>query len=259
MADALIGYTGFVGSALLKQRSFDKQYRSTNIHEIAGEQFDMAVCAGAPAQKWIANKEPANDLKNIERLMEHLRQVSCKHFILISTVDVFKEPVEVDESSVVEETGLHPYGLHRYYLEQMVMKHFPKHLVVRLPGLVGPGLRKNALFDLLNGNNLEALDSRAVFQFYPMINLWPDIELACSIGLSLLHLTAGPISLAEAAARGFSKAFTHQRDGIAARYDMRSRHAIQFGGVGHYQYSQRESLLAIRAYAQSEPRTLQDA
>jgi hypothetical protein len=33
---------------------------------------------------------------------------------------------------------------------------------------------------------------------------------------------------------------------------MRTVHAGLFGGSGHYQYSARESLQAIRAYAQSE-------
>ena len=31
--------------------------------------------------------------------------------------------------------------------------------------------------------------------------------------------------------------------------------AALFGGCGRYQYSRRETLLAIRAYAQSEPRS----
>jgi hypothetical protein len=48
--DALIGYSGFVGSTLLKQRHFDSLFRSTNIDEIVGKTFDMVVCAGAPAQ-----------------------------------------------------------------------------------------------------------------------------------------------------------------------------------------------------------------
>ena len=41
MKSALIGYTGFVGSTLLRQRPFDEQYNSKNIREIAGQQFDL--------------------------------------------------------------------------------------------------------------------------------------------------------------------------------------------------------------------------
>ena len=41
-------------------------------------------------------------------------------------------------------------------------------------------------------------------------------------------------------------------------YDMRSIHADLFAGQNGYQYSQKETLLAVRAYAQSEPKTLKD-
>ena len=34
---------------------------------------------------------------------------------------------------------------------------------------------------------------------------------------------------------------------------MQTRHAALFGAGGRYQYSARESIQAIRAYAQSEP------
>ena len=37
----------------------------------------------------------------------------------------------------------------------------------------------------------------------------------------------------------------------APRYDLRSRHANLFGGRNGYVYSARESIMAIRAYAQS--------
>lgn len=253
---ALIGYTGFVGSTLLRQTSFDAVYRSIDIHEIEGRSFDLVICAGAPAQKWIANCDPEADLAKINGLMGHLDRIECKTFVSVSTVDVFKQPIGVDESSPVDEAGLHAYGLHRRMLEKFVERRFDRHLVVRLPGLVGPGLRKNVIFDFLNDNNLHAIDSRGVFQFYPMVNLWYDIERALQEGLSLVHLTAAPVSVAEVAERGFGRRFDQPFAAPAASYDMRSRHAEVFGGRGAYQYSVRETLAAVRAYAQSEPRTV---
>ncbi len=256
MVDALIGYTGFVGTTLLKQRAFERRYRSTNINDIAGQEFNLVVCAGAPAQKWIANRDPEGDRKQIESLIKPLRTIRCGQFILISTIDVFKTPVEVDETTIVEEAGLQPYGLHRRMLEQFVEQQFPDHLIVRLPGLVGPGLRKNVIFDFLNDNNLHAIDSRGVFQFYPMVNLWYDLQTALQAGRKLVHLSAEPISVAEVAAQGFGRPFDQALASAPAAYDLRSRYATLFGGKEGYQYSRRETLLAIRAYAQSEPVTL---
>lgn len=250
--DALIGYSGFVGSTLLKQRHFDSLYRSTNIDEISGKVFDTVVCAGAPAQKWLANKDPVDDFQKIEALIDKLKTVTCRKFILISTVDVFKHPVNVDESTPVETDGLHAYGLHRYYLEQFVREHFPDVLIVRLPGLVGPGLKKNIIYDFLHKNNIAQIESRGVFQFYPMINLWYDIEIALQHKLSLLHLTSAPVSVADVAKLGFGFEFTNHIQDKPGNYSMKSLHSRLFTREGDYQYNSRESLMAIRAYAQSE-------
>lgn len=256
MTNALIGFSGFVGGTLLKQAKFEALYRSTNIGKIENKIFDMVVCAGAPAQKWIANREPEADRQKIEGLIAHLRTIQCRTFILISTVDVFKNPIGVDENTSVDEFGHHAYGLHRRLLEKFVESNFPNYLIVRLPGLVGPGLRKNVIFDFLNANNLHAIESRGVFQFYPMVNLWYDIRAALKAGLRLVHLTAAPISVADVSLQGFGKTFDEELAGTPARYDMRTRHAAVFGSEGAYQYSARETIQAIRAYAQSEPVTL---
>jgi nucleoside-diphosphate-sugar epimerase len=256
MAHALIGSSGFVGSTLLRQTRFDALYRSTNIADIDGRSFDTIVCAAAPAQKWLANREPAADRRNIDALIARLDKVQCRRFVLVSTVDVFKWPVGVDEDSPVDEEGLHAYGLHRRLLERFCAERFPGCLVVRLPGLVGPGLRKNAIFDFLNDNNLPAIDARGVFQFYPMVNLWTDLGLALEAGLPLVHLASEPVTVADVAREAFGREFDNRLSHPPARYDLRSRHAAVFGGQGAYAYSRRETLLAVRAYAQSEPRTL---
>ena len=253
MTQALIGYSGFVGSTLLKQHAFESLFRSTNIGEIKGRTFDTVVCAGAPAQKWIANRDPEADRKKIEGLITHLGSMQCRTFVLISTVDVFNRPLGVDENTSVEEENLHAYGLHRRMLEKFVEDHFANHLIMRLPGLVGPGLRKNVVFDFLNNNNLHAIESRGIFQFYPMVNLWFDIQIALQAKLKLVHLTAAPVSVAEIAGAGFGKPFKQTLDNPPSVYDLQTKHAALFGGHGVYQYSKRETIQAVRAYAQSEP------
>jgi len=256
MNSALIGFSGFVGSTLLKQAKFESLYRSTNIANIKGQSFDTVVCAGAPAQKWIANREPEADRQIIDKLISHLKTVQCNKFILISTVDVFKNPIETDENTPVDESELHAYGLHRRNIEKFVENHFSSHLIVRLPGLVGPGLRKNVIFDFLNNNNLHVIDSRGVFQFYPMVNLWYDIQTALNADLKLVHLTAEPISVADVSEQGFGKLFNHTLVNTPANYDLRTRHADIFGTYGRYQYNRRETIQAVRTYAQSEPLTI---
>lgn len=256
MFNSLIGFSGYVGGTLLKQEDFTYLYRSTNIGDIHNQSFDTLVCAGAPAQKWIANQNPQADRQKIESLITHLKTVQCKTFILISTVDVFKNSMGADEDTPVDESGLHAYGLHRRLLEKFVESNFDNHLIVRLPGLVGPGLRKNVIFDFQNDNNLQAIDSRGIFQFYPMVNLWYDIQVALKAGLKLVHFTAEPVSVASVALEGFGKIFDNAFSGPAATYDMQTKYAQVFGASGRYQYSARETIQAVRSYAQSEPLTI---
>jgi len=259
MNNALIGSSGFVGNSLLKQTSFDYCYRSTDIHHIKGGHFQTVVSAGAPAQKWIANRNPEEDKKNIASLIDHLSTINCERFILISTVDVFKDPIGVDESTPVDEFGLHVYGHNRRFLEKFVQQQFANHLIVRLPGLVGPGLRKNVIFDFHNNNNLHSIESRGIFQFYPMVNFWWDIQKSINAGLRLVHLTAEPISVSDVSLKGFGMPFTQTLSSPPAHYDMQTLHANVFGSIGRYQYSQKETIQAIRAYAQSEPITLKNS
>ena len=258
MADVLIGHSGFVGGTLLRQRAFDELYRSTNIARIRRRSFDTVVCAGAPAQKWLANSEPEADLARIENLIDHLGTIRCNRLILISTVDVFANPRGVDEQTPIDESALSPYGLHRRRLELFVESSFPTHLIIRLPGLVGPGLRKNVIFDLLNGN-LDAVESRAVFQFYPTVNLWHDMSAALDADLRLVHLTAAPVSVSDVSREGLGREFDQTLPGDPVAYDMRSLYVETFGAIGRYQYTSRETFQAIRSYMQSEPRTVGSA
>ncbi|MCR5876317.1 pyridine nucleotide transhydrogenase [Phenylobacterium sp. J426] len=254
MTDVLVGWSGFVGQSLLRQRPFDRRFRSTDIAEARGLEAELLVCAGAPAQKWVADREPEADRARLQGLAEHLDHVQARRVVLISTVDVFADSRGADEDSDPDAQAPGAYGANRRWLERWVLGRFPGALIVRLPGLVGPGLRKNAIFDLRNDNNLSAIDARGVYQFYPMVNLWADLRTALEAELTVLHLTAEPVSVAEVAEAGFGRPFDNRVEGrTPPAYDLQSRHAALFGGAGAYQYSRRDSLLAIRAYAQSEP------
>ena len=197
--NCLIGYTGFVGSTILSQNPFKYVFNSSNIAEIKNKEFDLVLCSAAPAQKWIANKYPDEDKKNLELLTGYLETIKCKKFILISTVDVFAIPIDVDENSKINESNLLPYGLNRMLLEKFAASNFKENLIVRLPGLVGTGLKKNIIFDFINNNNTHLIDSRGIFQFYPMAKLWQDINIALKNNLSLIHLTSEPLSIKEIA------------------------------------------------------------
>jgi nucleoside-diphosphate-sugar epimerase len=253
MPDALIGFTGFVGGNLRRQRPFDDLYRSTNIGELAGRSYNTIVCAGAPAEKWKANQDPDGDRAALATLRDALRDCQADEMILISTVDVYGRPIEVDEATPVDTQGLHPYGLHRYELERFARDHFPRVLIARLPGLFGKGLKKNIIYDFLNHNNVDRIHSQSVYQFYGLDRLWADLETARTAGLDLIHLTTEPVSVAEIARHAFGLEFHQAPEGVApARYDFRTRHAALYGASGRYLIDKAAILAAIREFVATE-------
>ena len=150
MTIALVGYTGFVGSNIDLKGNIDKKYNSKNIKDAFGTNPDILIYSGVRAEKFLANKEPERDLHNIREAVENIKKINPKKLVLISTIDVYKNPVDVNEESKIDTEDLHPYGLNRYYLEKWVEENFEDHLIVRLPGLYGENLKKNFIYDLIN-------------------------------------------------------------------------------------------------------------
>ena len=76
---------------------------------------------------------------------------------------MYSKPIGVDESTLVDESGLHALRTSSPTAGKFVEQYFPSYLIVRLPGLVGPGLRKNVILTFFNNNNLHAIESRGRF------------------------------------------------------------------------------------------------
>ncbi|MCK4870216.1 MAG: NAD(P)-dependent oxidoreductase [Gammaproteobacteria bacterium] len=150
MKSALIGHSGFVGSNLNLQHKFDYLYNSENSHEMTSKHYDMVICAGMPGNMHFANNNPASDLQAIEKLLKSLKTIKTEHFILISTAAVYTQPaINIREDSLQLETNL-AYGRNRHYAENIVLEHFKKCLILRLPALFGTDLKKNFIYDMLN-------------------------------------------------------------------------------------------------------------
>jgi hypothetical protein len=250
MQSALIGFTGFVGGNLARQASFTDLYNSQNVETIAGRQFDLLVCAAAPGAKWKANAEPENDRRAIARLQGCIARARAKKLVLISTVDVYRQPVEVDEETSIDPAQVAPYGQHRYELEQFVSSRFDT-LVVRLPALFGLGLKKNIVYDFMHGNCVDKIHCESVFQFYAMNRLWGDICRALECGLKLINLATEPVAVYEVAERGFGWSFRNKPDTPPARYDMKTRFAHLYGSSGGYLYQKEQVLAALVDFVRS--------
>ena len=101
--NALIGYTGFIGSNLKQEKKFNFKefYNSKNIDKIINKDFNLVLCAGTYSKIWLANKKPKNDLKSIRKLTRNLKQINCKIFVLVSTIEVYGEKNRKNEKSKI--------------------------------------------------------------------------------------------------------------------------------------------------------------
>lgn len=148
--NGLMGHTGFVGSALMRQARFAACFNSANIADISGRRFGTLVCAAAPGSMLEANRAPDRDAAQIDALVAQLATVRAERFVLISSIAVLADCASgADESTQAFQQDI-AYGRHRRALEAFAESHFAHSLIVRLPALFGPGLRKNFLHDLLN-------------------------------------------------------------------------------------------------------------
>lgn len=148
--NALVGYTGFVGSNIYAKGEFEHVFNSKNIETAYGLKPDLLIYAGLRAEKYLANNEPERDMELIYQAQENIKKIAPDKLVLISTVDVLKEPIDVDETVTIDMDGLQAYGLNRYRLECWVRENYPQALIIRLPGLFGRNIKKNFIYDYVN-------------------------------------------------------------------------------------------------------------
>ena len=248
MRTALIGESGFIGANLDAQAHFD--VRSDGA--LPPGAYDLVVCAAAPGEKWRANRDPDVDEAAIKRLTDSLRSIEAKKFALISTVDVYPRPEQVDEDAPIDAAAATPYGRHRARLEEFCRERFGA-TVLRLPLLFGTGLQKNVLFDLMIDHHVENIHPDGVFQFYALAHLWRDANIALERGLPVLNLACEPIPVRELALRCFGRELNTYPSSQPARYDVRSKHAPLWGGQPFgYLYTKERVLHEIADFVEKE-------
>jgi hypothetical protein len=150
MKTCLVGHTGFVGQNLALSYPYNGLYNSKNIDDAYDSCPDLLVYAGVTGTKYIANHEPEKDLAAKRVALYNIRRINPKRLVLISTVDVYRNPVSVNEDTPSSPENMQPYGYTRMMLEKWVRDEYPDALFVRLPGLYGAGLKKNFVYDLIH-------------------------------------------------------------------------------------------------------------
>ena len=172
MRATVIGANGFVGSAFvrhLRKKQIDVRAVTRETYAaMAGAESDVVIDASGNSTKYLADRDPAADFeRSVLHRVRTLRDFPAALHVHVSSVDVYddlRSPETTREDSPITAEGSSHYGFHKALAEDVVRHYAPRWLIVRLAGMVGPGLRKNPVFDILSGAPLRIHpDSRYQF------------------------------------------------------------------------------------------------
>jgi nucleoside-diphosphate-sugar epimerase len=168
----ILGGKGFVGSAFARvcaERGLDfvvidrQSYR-----DVVGRRCGLFVNANGNSRKPLASQAPLEEFDaSVRSVRQSIIDFPCEQYVHLSSCDVYpncSSPATTCEDQALDPRQQSPYGFHKYLAELCVRHAAPSWLVVRLGGFVGPGLRKNAIFDILHGGPLW-LDPASELQF----------------------------------------------------------------------------------------------
>lgn len=252
MKTALIGYTGFVGNNLVAQHHFDDVYNSKNIAEIKNKEYDLVISAGNSSLMWMANKEPEKDWQNIQAYMACIESVTAARFVLLSTIEIYDTPYEVNEDSKTDITKIKPYGQHRYKLEEFIKRNFASSTIVRLPNLYGKGLKKNFVYDLMHNNRLDLVHKDSIQQWYNLEHIWHDLSVAIDNDLPLVNFATEPIRNQELAKELMNLDFINVTEAPPRKYNMQTKYAELFGAKPPYLADKKAVLRSLKKFVAEE-------
>lgn len=158
----LLGGGGFVGSAyvrLLERLGLEHEVITReNYDSFVGRSCEIMINANGNSKKFLADRDPKLDFdQSVRSVADSLIDFSAEKYIFLSTGDVYPKqdrPEITREDSLIDTRLQSRYGFHKHLAETIVLSRHPRALVMRMGGFVGTGMRKNAIFDMLNGQTL---------------------------------------------------------------------------------------------------------
>jgi nucleoside-diphosphate-sugar epimerase len=159
MRVVVLGARGFVGSAfvrLLNARGVDcVSVDRAGYAEAARHGADVLINAAGNSAKYIADRDPVADFEqSVSLALRAAFDFRPGLYVLVSSVDVYprlSRPEWTRESCVIDLLEASVYGFHKRLAELCVQRHAGRWLIPRLAGMIGPGLRKNPVYDVLHG------------------------------------------------------------------------------------------------------------
>lgn len=168
----IMGGNGFVGSAYARLcESLNLEYKiitRENFDDFIGKSCDLFINANGNSVKFLADREPVKEFDaSVRSVVRSLNEIKSDKYVFLSSGDVYwdtKYPAYTDESQILDLQKASRYGLHKSLAETYVRNAHSRSLIMRMGGFVGPNMRKNAIFDMVNNAKVWlGLDSELSF------------------------------------------------------------------------------------------------
>jgi nucleoside-diphosphate-sugar epimerase len=155
----LIGAGGLLGASLARELSV-AGWRIAPLYRgdaLPSGRFDLVLDCNGDARRFWCNRHPAGSFEaNVASVMQRLAGLSFGQYVYFSTVDVYgpnrADPAKSTEESPLPTGELDIYAFHKQLAESLVRFHAENWLILRLGTLIGPGLKKNPVFDAIKGD-----------------------------------------------------------------------------------------------------------
>lgn len=243
LKNALIGYSGFIGSNLINLRKNFDLYNSKNIKRIKLKSYNSIYCAGTYSKIWLAKKNPNKDKKNLDNLISNLTKVKAKNFFLISTCEVFGKQKKTFENLKIKENYKYAYGYNRLNLEKFIEKKFLNHFILRLPIVYGKNFSKNFLYDLINSKNLEQINGNDTVQIYNVANLKKHLKYVEKNKIKKINLSSKPLKI-----KYIAKKFFNIKLRCNKKFRVINMKSIYGKNKGHYFLSGNKTLKDLKNF-----------
>lgn len=189
MRVTVIGAGGFVGTAVTRHLAPEnvelRVVTRDTYAALAGERSDVVIDAAGNSRKYLAEERPFEEFdRSVAHRVRTLRDFPAHLHVHISSVDVYPDldsPATTSEGTALDPLRMSHYGFHKWLAEEVVRHHAERWLIVRLAGMVGPGLRKNPVYDVLTGSPLR-IHPDSQYQFMHTADVASCVwALACAV------------------------------------------------------------------------------
>jgi len=141
---AVLGGNGFIGKELVDNLKINNDITSVtreSYNQYIGKHFDVLINAsGSPKKYWAETHQLEDFDANVTSVHRSILDFKYDKYIYLSSIDA------IYCSSV--------YGFHKYLAEKLIFRYCPNFLILELSTVIGKGLKKGVVYDLLNNQKL---------------------------------------------------------------------------------------------------------